>query len=286
MEWSEPRPGHRRSPGSLTSRRTLRLATIVTALAAMLVAYIVVVTTRANAAETLLSQGRPTTASSTENAGTPAAARPTAIPAPAGRAPFSDPQWLQVDLGASPVDHRVALNWEAAYATAFQIQTSADGTTWTNIYTTTTGTGGTQTPARHRHRPLRADERRPARHRLRRTRCGSSRSSAAPATRPGRLRHHQCRPGQAGHRVVDRERRHPGGAAFDGNTGTRWSSAFSDPQWLQVDLGAAAADLRGEAELGGRLRDRVPDPDVAPTARTWTTSTARPPAPAASRPST
>src|SRR6202043_2324644 len=30
-------------------------------------------------------------------------------------------------------------------ATAFQIQVSADGTNWTTIYSTTTGTGGTQT---------------------------------------------------------------------------------------------------------------------------------------------
>jgi beta-glucanase (GH16 family) len=30
----------------------------------------------------------------------------------------------------------------------------------------------------------------------------------------------------------------PASAAVDGNTGTRWSSAFSDPQWLRVDLGA------------------------------------------------
>ncbi|NUR89898.1 MAG: discoidin domain-containing protein, partial [Nonomuraea sp.] len=28
--------------------------------------------------------------------------------------------------------------------------------------------------------------------------------------------------------------------AVDGNAGTRWSSAFSDAQWLQVDLGAPA----------------------------------------------
>src|ERR1700709_684427 len=27
----------------------------------------------------------------------------------------------------------------------------------------------------------------------------------------------------------------PASNAVDGNTGTRWSSAFSDPQWLQVD---------------------------------------------------
>src|ERR1035437_1720265 len=28
----------------------------------------------------------------------------------------------------------------------------------------------------------------------------------------------------------------PCAAAVDGNTGTRWSSAFSDPQWIQIDL--------------------------------------------------
>jgi hypothetical protein len=32
----------------------------------------------------------------------------------------------------------------------------------------------------------------------------------------------------------------PASAAVDGNTGTRWSSASSDSQWLQVDLGAKA----------------------------------------------
>jgi hypothetical protein len=30
----------------------------------------------------------------------------------------------------------------------------------------------------------------------------------------------------------------PASNAVDGNTGTRWSSAFSDPQWIYVDLGA------------------------------------------------
>ncbi len=31
----------------------------------------------------------------------------------------------------------------------------------------------------------------------------------------------------------------PASASVDGDTGTRWSSAFSDPQWLRVDLGAS-----------------------------------------------
>jgi hypothetical protein len=29
--------------------------------------------------------------------------------------------------------------------------------------------------------------------------------------------------------------------AFDGDNGTRWSSQFSDPQWIQVDLGTTAS---------------------------------------------
>jgi type 1 glutamine amidotransferase len=31
----------------------------------------------------------------------------------------------------------------------------------------------------------------------------------------------------------------PAGNAVDGNSGTRWSSAFADPQWISVDLGSA-----------------------------------------------
>jgi beta-glucosidase len=92
------------------------------------------------------AQGRPATASSTENA--------TAFPAGAAvdgdtgtrwSSAFSDPQWLQVDLGSSVTVCQVVITWETAYATAFQVQTSADASTWTSIYSTTAGTGGTQT---------------------------------------------------------------------------------------------------------------------------------------------
>ncbi|MBM9506292.1 ricin-type beta-trefoil lectin domain protein [Actinacidiphila acididurans] len=58
---------------------------------------------------------------------------------------FSDPQWLQVDLGATHSICQVVLNWETAYGKSFQLQTSNDGTTWTTVYSTTTGTGGVQT---------------------------------------------------------------------------------------------------------------------------------------------
>jgi len=94
---------------------------------------------------TNLAVNHPATASSTENAGTPASAAADGNLGTRWSSAFSDPQWLQVDLGTSQPICQVVLNWEAAYATAFQIQTSPDGTTWTSIFSTTTGTGGVQT---------------------------------------------------------------------------------------------------------------------------------------------
>jgi beta-glucosidase len=57
----------------------------------------------------------------------------------------SDPQWLEVDLGSQQQICSVGIEWEAAYATAFQVQVSNDNSTWTTVYSTTTGTGGNQT---------------------------------------------------------------------------------------------------------------------------------------------
>jgi beta-glucosidase len=57
----------------------------------------------------------------------------------------SDPQWLEVDLGTPTAICSVGILWEAAYATAFQIQVSNDNSTWTTVYSTTTGAGGQQT---------------------------------------------------------------------------------------------------------------------------------------------
>jgi hypothetical protein len=93
----------------------------------------------------LLSQGRPATASSVQNTGYPASNAVDGSLSTRWSSAFSDPQWLEVDLGATHTISKVVLNWEAAYATAFQIQTSTDGTNWTTIYSTTTSTGGTQT---------------------------------------------------------------------------------------------------------------------------------------------
>ena len=95
--------------------------------------------------DSLLSQGKPATASSTESASFPAVNAVDGNTGTRWSSAFADPQWLQVDLGATHTVDRVTLNWETAFARAFQLQTSPDGVTWTTIFATTTGTGGIQT---------------------------------------------------------------------------------------------------------------------------------------------
>jgi fibronectin type 3 domain-containing protein len=105
---------------------------------------IVSVTTQATGA-TNLALGQPTTASSVENAGTAAAKATDGNTGTRWSSAFSDPQWLQVDLGATRTVNKVVISWETAYGKAYQIQVSADALTWTSIYSTTTGAGGTET---------------------------------------------------------------------------------------------------------------------------------------------
>jgi len=58
---------------------------------------------------------------------------------------YTDSEWICVDLGAI---HRLAggkLSWETAFARAYKIQVSNDGTAWTDVHATTHGQGGVET---------------------------------------------------------------------------------------------------------------------------------------------
>jgi len=113
--------------------------------AAALAVTLVQATVPAAAAGALLSQGRPVTASSTENAAAfPATAAVDGNAGTRWSSLFTDAQWLQVDLGGTYAVDEVRLNWEAAYARGFTVQVSANATTWTTVYTTATATGGSQ----------------------------------------------------------------------------------------------------------------------------------------------
>ncbi|WP_037906990.1 discoidin domain-containing protein [Actinacidiphila yeochonensis] len=194
--------------------------------------------TPARAAATLLSQGKPATASSTENATFPASAAVDGNTGTRWSSAAADPQWLQVDLGSTQAVTQVVLQWEAAYATAFQLQTSTDGTNWTSVYSTTTGTGGTQTlNVNGSGRYVRMYGT------TRATQYGYSLwefqvyggGTGTPSS-CGTDNAALNRPATAS---STENAGTPATAAVDGSATTRWSSAFSDPQWLRVDLGAA-----------------------------------------------
>ena len=228
------------SSAALTHRRPLprwvRAATAVVAALSLAVCALVASSTAAHAAPALLSQGMPTTASSVENASFTASNATDGNTGTRWSSAFSDPQWLEVDLGASANITQVVLNWEAAYATAFQIQTSTDNTTWTSIYSTTTGTGGIQTlniTGSGRYIRMYGTTRATAYgYSLWEFQVyGTLGSSGGCGTTNAALN----MPATAS--SIENTGT-PASAAVDGNTGTRWSSAFSDPQWLQVDLGS------------------------------------------------
>ncbi|GGM67873.1 discoidin domain-containing protein [Dactylosporangium sucinum] len=98
---------------------------------------------------TNVAQGKTATASSNENG--------SLVPAKAvdgdvntrWSSQFSDPQWLQVDLGATTEICQVVITWQNSYARAFSLEVSPTGAagSWTPIYSTTTSAGGTQTLA-------------------------------------------------------------------------------------------------------------------------------------------
>lgn len=132
-----------RSYSRLRRRPSLTLTLLMALVAAL--GLTVMAQPPAHAAGTLLSQGRPATASSTENAAFSASQAVDGNEQTRWSSAFTDPQWIQVDLGAQKTITQVTLQWEAAYAKAFTLQTAtSENGPWTTVYSTTTGAGGVQ----------------------------------------------------------------------------------------------------------------------------------------------
>ncbi|WP_234313795.1 family 16 glycosylhydrolase [Streptomyces sp. NBRC 109706] len=56
-----------------------------------------------------------------------------------------DDGWISVDLGASADISHVVLQWDPAYATAYELQVSDDNQNWQTFYSTTAGSGFKET---------------------------------------------------------------------------------------------------------------------------------------------
>lgn len=88
-----------------------------------------------------LALGRPVTTSSIDD---PARTGEMAVDGNAGTrwgSQWSEPEWIAVDLGASYDLSRVVIDWETAFASGYEIQTSPDGETWTTVHAVTDGDG-------------------------------------------------------------------------------------------------------------------------------------------------
>ena len=228
-----------------------------------------------------LALNKPVTCSSIENAGLPCA---SGVDGNLGTRWSSahgvDPQWIYADLGQTYAISQVILRWEAAYATAFQIQTSANASTWTTIYSTTTGTGGVQTlnvSGSGRYVRMYGT--------ARATQYGYSLwefevyGSSGATNTPTRTSTPTSTTAGCGttnialNKPATSSSNENAGTtpnlAVDGNAGTRWSSAFSDPQWIYVDLGSTQnicrVKLNWEAAYGRSYQIQT-----SPNATTWT----------------
>ncbi|MFD0313156.1 discoidin domain-containing protein [Streptomyces flavalbus] len=125
-------------------RRVRRTAAALT-FGALLASCLTLTTAPADAAESLLSQGRRATASSQEGDAFSAAAVDGNLTGTRWASQWRDAEWLQVDLGERRDLSRVVLTWESAYARAYEVWVSDDGTTWRTIHSTTTGDGDVDT---------------------------------------------------------------------------------------------------------------------------------------------
>ncbi|MEU8792407.1 discoidin domain-containing protein [Streptomyces sp. NPDC048643] len=232
----------------------MKLRSLGVALAAMAALVTLPLQSPAAAADLPLSQGKTATSSSDENAGTAAANAVDGNTATRWSSAALDTQWLQVDLGSSATITKVVLNWEAAYGTDYKIQTSPDGNTWTDIKSVNGGDGGTDSlDVSGQGRYVRMY----GVHRA--TQYGYSLwefqvFGSGGTTPPAGCDTANAAQGKTASASSTENAGTPASAAFDGNTGTRWSSAASDPQWIQVDLGSSKdlcrVDLNWEAAYG------------------------------------
>ncbi|MEV6765922.1 discoidin domain-containing protein [Streptomyces sp. NPDC051105] len=154
---------------------------------------------------------------------------------------YEDDQWIRVDLGSAQSFDRVDLTWEQAYAKAFVVQVSADGSEWTDVKSV--DNGAVPLPFNNGDASLQVEDfdQRTARYvrincGLRNTSWGNSLWSLSVVDRavPGTdLALHKTA------KASTEDSDHPATHATDGDAGTRWSSQYEDHQWIQVDLGSA-----------------------------------------------
>ncbi|WP_438444182.1 polysaccharide lyase family 8 super-sandwich domain-containing protein [Gorillibacterium sp. sgz5001074] len=174
----------------------------------------------------------------------------------------SDNEWIQVDLEDQYVIHKVRLKWANAFGKKYRIQVSNDAVTWTDVYATAAGDGGTDDLT------FRKVSARYVRMQGAQQGNGDGYSlyefSVYEAVAPNLAEGMPTAASSS--RAADVMH----GNAVDGSLTTRWGSNYSDSQWIYVDLGTSQSiqkvSLNWEAAFGKEYQIRVSD-----NASDWTT---------------
>jgi hypothetical protein len=219
-----------------------------------------------------LALNQPVTVSSTDgNAGSSAV---DGDPTTRWSSAYSDPQWIVVDLGADFAISEVDLNWETACGYNYLIQTSLDNVNWTTL---TTVTGNTTSGL------LQYPYSSPTVGRYVRM-YGTARATPWGYSLWEFAVYGTLAPTQTAPVVTNLALNQPvtvsssqapslgGQYAVDGDTTTRWSSNFTDNEYIEVDLGAvhniSEIDLNWETACGSNYLLQTSTDNV-----NWTTVT-------------
>lgn len=140
---------------------------------------------------------------------------------------YANNEWYKVDLGSAQTINKVVVNWEAAYDTAYSIQTSTDNVNFTTVYSTTTGDGGIDTinitPVTARYVKILLT--------TRATPYGSSFWEFEVYNNFNTTNYALNKTAAASSNAADTPK------SVDGNLSTRWGSIYANNEWYKVDLG-------------------------------------------------
>ncbi|WP_051235251.1 discoidin domain-containing protein [Marinimicrobium agarilyticum] len=184
-------------------------------------------------ASTNLALGKPVQASSIEK-GLASLAPSYAVDGDAGSrwsSEFSDHQWISVDLEATYQLTGINLHWQNSYSKDYDIQVSVDGENWETVYSQIDSDGGLDQHALGAQaRYVRIEGYRRA------TRWGHSLWELEVHGHPivGPIALNKAANASS---IEKGDPRFVADHAIDGDPNTRWSSEFSDHQWIAVDLG-------------------------------------------------
>ena len=144
---------------------------------------------------------------------------------------FSDPQWIFIDLGGRFSINRVVLRWETAYSSEYQLLVSDDAQSWRSVLNRSNSSADVDElalAAVGRYIGIYSTQRA--------TPWGVSLFEFEVYGAPAVLRNLALNaPAEASSSYSSA---FTPNFAVDGDLQTRWSSEFSDPQWIAIDLGS------------------------------------------------